>query len=69
VKITPAHDFNDYQVGQRHGLPPIGILTLDATVNDDGAREAYRGLDRYEARKHARRPRGAGLLVARSRTS
>ena len=50
VKITPAHDFNDYQVGQRHGFAPIGILTLDARVNDN-APPAYRGLDRFEARK------------------
>ncbi|MEX0960569.1 MAG: valine--tRNA ligase [Burkholderiales bacterium] len=50
VKITPAHDFNDYQVGQRHGFEPIGILTLDAKINDRGP-DAYRGLDRFEARK------------------
>ncbi|WPB58052.1 valine--tRNA ligase [Xylophilus sp. GOD-11R] len=50
VKVTPAHDYNDYAVGQRHGLPMIGILTLDATVNDN-APEAYRGLDRFVARK------------------
>ncbi|MGB6054366.1 MAG: valine--tRNA ligase [Burkholderiaceae bacterium] len=50
VKITPAHDFNDYAVGQRHGLPQISILTLDAKINEH-APAAYRGLDRYEARK------------------
>jgi len=50
VKITPAHDFNDWQIGQRHGLPPIPILNLDATVNDN-APAKYRGLDRYAARK------------------
>ncbi|MET0654945.1 MAG: valine--tRNA ligase [Pseudoxanthomonas sp.] len=50
VKITPAHDFNDYQVGQRHGLPLINILTPTAAIND-AAPEKYRGLDRYEARK------------------
>ncbi|MDV3254575.1 MAG: class I tRNA ligase family protein, partial [Lysobacter sp.] len=50
VKVTPAHDFNDYQVGQRHALPLINIFTPDATVNDV-APEQYRGLDRYEARK------------------
>ena len=50
VKVTPAHDFNDYAVGQRHGLQQISILTLDAHVNDN-APEAYRGLDRFEARK------------------
>ena len=50
VKVTPAHDPNDYAVGQRHGLPMIGVLTLDATINDN-APEAYRGLDRFVARK------------------
>lgn len=50
VKVTPAHDFNDYQVGLRHGLPMIEILTLDAKINDN-APEKYRGLDRFEARK------------------
>lgn len=50
VKVTPAHDFNDYQVGQRHGLPQIDVLTLDAKINDN-APEKYRGLDRFEARK------------------
>ena len=50
VKVTPAHDANDYAVGQRHGLPLIGILSLDAKINDH-APEAYRGLDRFVARK------------------
>ena len=50
VKITPAHDFNDYQVGQRHGLTPLSIFTLQAAINDH-APIAYRGLDRYQARK------------------
>ncbi|MFM8501060.1 MAG: class I tRNA ligase family protein, partial [Fluviibacter sp.] len=50
VKVTPAHDFNDYAVGQRHNLPLISILTLDAKINDN-APEQYRGLDRFEARK------------------
>ncbi|WP_153100060.1 valine--tRNA ligase [Paraburkholderia hayleyella] len=50
VKVTPAHDFNDYQVGQRHRLASIEILTLDARINDN-APEAYRGLDRFEARQ------------------
>jgi len=49
VKITPAHDFNDYQIGLRHKLTPISILTLDARINDN-APGAYRGLDRYAAR-------------------
>jgi len=50
VKITPAHDFNDYEVGQRHALPLINIMTPDATLNDSVPR-AYRGLDRFVARK------------------
>ncbi|QHS09751.1 valine--tRNA ligase [Sinimarinibacterium sp. NLF-5-8] len=50
VKITPAHDFNDYAVGQRHDLPILNILTPTAHINDD-APAAYRGLERYEARK------------------
>jgi len=50
VKITPAHDFNDYAIGQRHQLAPITIFTLAAKVNDN-APEKYRGLDRYDARK------------------
>ena len=49
VKITPAHDFNDWQVAQRHGLAQINILTLAATINDN-APPAYRDLDRFEAR-------------------
>jgi valyl-tRNA synthetase len=49
VKITPAHDFNDYAVGQRHSLPLINIFTKDAALNDD-VPQKYRGLDRYEAR-------------------
>src|SRR5690625_3598079 len=50
VKVTPAHDFNDYAVGERHGLEVINILSLDAHINDN-APEAYRGLERFEARK------------------
>ena len=50
VKITPAHDFNDYQVGLRHSLEPINIFTLDARLNEN-APEQYRGLDRFEARR------------------
>ncbi len=49
VKITPAHDFNDYLAGKRHGLPEINVLTPDARINDTVP--AYAGLDRYEARK------------------
>jgi valyl-tRNA synthetase len=50
VKITPAHDFNDFKVGRRHGLPMLNILTARAAIADT-APEAYRGLDRFEARK------------------
>jgi len=50
VKVTPAHDVNDYAVGQRHQLPIIGVLHLNATINDN-APEPYRGLDRFAARK------------------
>jgi len=50
VKITPAHDFNDYAIGIRHGLTLINIMTLDARINDQ-APASYRGLDRFEARK------------------
>lgn len=50
VKVTPAHDFNDYAVGQRHKLPMIGILTLDGNVND-AAPKQYQGLERFAARK------------------
>jgi valyl-tRNA synthetase len=50
VKITPAHDFNDWQIGARHKLAPRVILTLDAKINDE-APEKYRGLDRFAARK------------------
>lgn len=53
VKITPAHDFDDFEVGKRHNLPIIGILTKDAKIVSDNAAipEKYRGLDRFEARK------------------
>jgi len=64
VKITPAHDFNDWQVGQRHNLAPITIFNLDATVNDN-APTPYRGLNRYVARKAVLADlTAAGLLVA-----
>jgi len=49
VKITPAHDFNDYEIGKRHDLPLINVLNPDASMNDN-APEAYRGLDRFKAR-------------------
>ena len=50
VKITPAHDFNDYEMGQRHDLPLLNIFTIDAVINDI-APGAYRGMDRYDARR------------------
>jgi valyl-tRNA synthetase len=63
VKVTPAHDFNDYQVGQRHKLPMINIFTPDAVTNDS-VPEKYRGLDRYVARKAVLADlEAAGLLV------
>src|SRR6516162_3629746 len=49
VKVTPAHDPNDYACGQRHGLPMINILNPDGTINENGG--PYAGQDRYEARK------------------
>src|SRR5690606_31788409 len=63
VKITPAHDFNDAQIGARHKLAPIVILTLDAKIVND-APAAYRGLDRFAARKQILADLEAlGLLV------
>ena len=63
VKVTPAHDFNDYAVGQRHALPMISILTLDAKINDHAPAQ-YRGLDRFDARKQIVADLdAAGLLV------
>ena len=50
VKITPAHDFNDYDVGKRHDLPMYNVLTDDAAMSAD-VPEQYRGLDRFDARK------------------
>ena len=63
VKVTPAHDANDYAVGQRHHLPIIGILNLDATVNTH-APQPYQGLDRFAARKQVVKDLEAlGLMV------
>jgi len=63
VKVTPAHDANDHAVGQRHQLPIIGVLALNATINDN-APEKYRGLDRFVARKAVVADlEAAGLLV------
>ncbi|MBU0553464.1 valine--tRNA ligase [Myxococcota bacterium] len=50
VKVTPAHDFNDFETGKRHGLEIIQVLDKDAKLNDN-APEKYRGMDRFEARK------------------
>ncbi len=62
VKITPAHDFNDYEMGKRHDLPVINVLNDDASINDE-APEAYRGLDRFVARKQIVADlKAAGLL-------
>ena len=64
VKVTPAHDFNDYAVGSRHQLPLINVLTLDAKINEE-APIAYQGLDRFEARqKIVEDLEKAGLLKA-----
>ena len=64
VKITPGHDFNDYQVGKRHRLEPISILRLDAHLNDKVPAK-YRGLERFEARKQILADlKGQGLLVS-----
>lgn len=49
VKITPAHDPNDFEVGKRHNLEQINIMNDDATINENGGK--YAGMDRYEARK------------------
>ena len=49
VKITPAHDPNDFEVGKRHNLPEVNIMNDNATINANGGK--YEGLDRYEARK------------------
>ena len=63
VKITPAHDPNDFEVGKRHNLPEINVLNDDATINANGGK--YQGMDRYECRKAAVEDlKAAGLLVA-----
>ncbi len=64
VKITPAHDFNDFDVAKRHGLPMVNIFDASARINDD-VPEAYRGLDRYEARRRVVADLEALGLVAR----
>jgi valyl-tRNA synthetase len=61
VKITPAHDYNDYEVGLRHNLPMINVMTLDGKINASGG--PYAGLDRYAARKRVVADlEGAGLM-------
>ena len=63
VKVTPAHDFNDFEVGKRHDLPSISILDKNAKINTN-APEIYQGLDRFEARKRIVADlEAAGLLV------
>ena len=62
VKITPAHDFNDYEIGKRHDLPLINVLNEDASLNEQ-APEAYRGLDRFEARERIVNDLEAGGLL------
>jgi valyl-tRNA synthetase len=65
VKITPAHDFNDYAVAQRHGLEFIGIMALDGRMDGSGVPKAYCGLERFEARKRILSDlREQGLLVS-----
>ncbi|MDF2539423.1 MAG: valS [Herbinix sp.] len=62
VKITPAHDPNDFEVGKRHNLPEINIMNDDATINANGGK--YAGMDRYEARKQMVKELGElGLLI------
>ncbi len=65
VKITPAHDFNDYELGLRHDLAFINILTPSAAINDN-APEAYRGLDRFEARERVVADMEAAGLLQRT---
>lgn len=64
LKITPAHDPHDFEIGERHGLEPLNVMHEDATLNDQ-VPEAFRGLDRYEARREAVAAlEAAGLLQA-----
>ena len=67
VKVTPAHDPNDFEIAQRRGLPLINILNADASLND-AVPEEFRGLDRYEARDRVRRRlEELGLIVSEQR--
>lgn len=62
VKITPAHDPNDFEVGRRHNLPEVNIMNDDATINENGGR--FKGMDRYEARRQiVKELTELGLLV------
>ena len=65
VKITPAHDFNDFAVGQRHRLPFINVLDRDARLNEN-APAAYRGMDRFAARKKILADLEAGGFLAKT---
>ncbi|HXM84416.1 MAG TPA: valine--tRNA ligase [Stellaceae bacterium] len=65
VKVTPAHDFNDFAVGQRHRLPFINVLDRDARLNEN-APAAYRGLDRFAARKKILADLEAGGFLAKT---
>ena len=65
VKITPAHDFNDYEVGQRHGLEPLNIFTPRAALNDN-VPPRLRGLDRFEARRRVLEELEAAGLIERT---
>src|SRR5690606_1916385 len=64
VKITPAHDPNDFEVSRRHGLPRLEVWAAEATVNAN-APEAFRGLDRFEARERVIQALAAQQLVER----
>jgi valyl-tRNA synthetase len=67
VKLTPAHDPTDFEIGRRQGVPPLNVLTADARISD-AAPEEFRGLDRYEARSAVlKRLRGMGKVVKEER--
>ncbi|MDB5941700.1 MAG: valS [Ramlibacter sp.] len=66
VKVTPAHDVNDYAVGQRHQLPIVGVLTLDARINEN-APAKYQGLDRFVARKQVVKDLEAGGFLVETK--
>ena len=66
VKITPAHDFNDFEVAGRHGLESINILDINAVLNENAHK--YEGLDRYAGKKEdSRGARSARISWRRSR--